>query len=68
MIDTKPCPECGKRMLLVDTGICQTTYPARYPQEWRCGCGQRDPAPARIEKTPDQLFMELWEKVNEPTA
>lgn len=64
MSGTKKCSECGKKMLLVDTGFCQTTYPAKYPQEWCCGCGHRVPAPTRVEKTQERIFMELWEEAN----
>lgn len=64
MPETKPC-SCGKKMLLVDTGVCYPSYPAQYPQEWHCGCGRREAAGIRMESTADERFMELWEKANE---
>lgn len=56
--ETKLCPQCGKKMLKIDTEVASMSYAPRYPCRWWCGgCdlyGEPVMASARI----------LWEELN----
>lgn len=62
--DPKPCPSCGKLMLIVSTGALRASNPVQSQYEWFCGCGHRERGPWLREKTADQLCMEAWRKLN----
>lgn len=64
MMETKDC-ECGKKMILVGTGIVLTSIPLQYPQEWWCGgCKRKEDGTTIIEKTFEQIIMDRWEQAN----
>lgn len=60
---TKPCPSCGKLMVLVAKGFALMTSPPRYPQLWRCGCGHFEDGPT-LRGRDD--FMDRWNAANSP--
>ena len=64
MSNSKLCPNCGKKMIKVGTGIVLTSYPPQYPQTWWCGCGHEEPAETLTEKTEYHLNLEEWNKIN----
>jgi hypothetical protein len=61
---THPCPQCGKKMLLIPTGKVMASDPPGICQEYRCGCGYRLPATTKYGKSVDELFMRAWEQEN----
>ena len=64
--DAKVCPKCGKSMIRWATGEVLLSYPAQYPWEWRCGCGNRERGGIERGKTEGEIFREAWEAVNTP--
>lgn len=64
---TKPC-ECGKRMILVETGLVLASIPERYVREWWCGgCGRKETAPPRVAENKDAVEYRRWESANRET-
>lgn len=62
--ETKLC-KCGKKMILISTGVVLTSYPPIYPRNWWCGgCGNREPGPAERGETTEELNMRSWQKAN----
>ncbi len=60
--DTRPCG-CGKKMILVSTGITLTSYPAQHPTLWKCyGCGAAEKGPIFQEQTTEQAQRQRWEE------
>jgi hypothetical protein len=65
--ETKECPKCHKKMIMMSAGCVLTSYPPQYPMLWWCGCGHTETGPTIRGKTDEELRREEWEKVNAPT-
>ena len=63
--ETKPCGVCGKLMIQWFTGIIRPANPIEREYVWKCGCGNVEPGDWVKDKTPNQIFMEVWEHANE---
>lgn len=62
--ETKSCA-CGKKMILIGTGMVLTSYPPVYPQKWWCGgCGNQEAGPSLRGETAEQQRMRLWKEAN----
>lgn len=62
-METKLC-KCGHNMIKQSTGIVHLTYPPQYPMIWKCACGNTEEAETVRGKTDEDVFMELWRRVN----
>lgn len=62
------CPKCGKVMIKRFANICLTSYPAKYPWHWWCGCGNTEVGGIVVGKTQEQICREEWEKANDPAG
>ncbi|KKN81042.1 hypothetical protein LCGC14_0322610 [marine sediment metagenome] len=67
MPDNKQCPKCSAKMIQWDTGAVILTEPAKYPWNWRCGCGHSEKGGARTGQTEEQRFQAEWEQQQEAT-
>lgn len=62
--ETKPC-QCGKKMILISTGIVLTCYPPIYPRIWWCGgCGAKEEGTPVRGETVEGKNMRLWKEAN----
>jgi hypothetical protein len=61
---TKPCPECGKKMVRKFGMGTLDTWPAQRGWGWWCGCGHTEHGGVESDKTPDQIAHEKWEEAN----
>lgn len=66
-METKKCPECGKRMIHWHGGNMR--YAVHYRDlpgydlvgtYWRCGCGHCEDDDGRRALTEDELFEAIW--------
>jgi len=66
--ETKPCPRCGKRMILIPAGVIYPTDPPRWPHLWWCGCGHCEPGPTLREGSRAMArraaWRAVWERAN----
>ena len=63
----KECPQCEKYMILCEDNKVLTTFPAQYPQEWKCLCGHKESWAVRREKIYDSSedFIKNWQEVQD---
>jgi hypothetical protein len=63
-IESRPCSECAAWMVRRPTGVVLPTSPPRFPTEWWCACGHREPADVELGKTMDEESYGWWQAVN----
>jgi hypothetical protein len=63
-IETKPCPQCGKKMIKRYNRILPS-YPPLYPWEWWCGCGHVEEGGCERGSTLEEQSMSLWKAANQ---
>lgn len=62
--ETTPCV-CGKKMVMVYTGLTYSSFPGQRQRMWKCfGCGVSLPAPNERIVSPIDLDRQRWERVN----
>lgn len=61
---TKPCPDCGKLMIEVDSGVVTASIPPFGSLFWRCyGCGHIEHSRLRQPEYRD-YDRERWQRAN----
>lgn len=60
-VETKPCPQCGKRMIKESTGTVLASNPPQYPMMWWCACGHREDAETVRGTTETDRRRARWE-------
>lgn len=65
MTQTKPC-QCGKKMILIPTGIVLTAYPPQYPHIWWCKCGNEEFYGNISGATQGDVTEQMWELAQDP--
>ncbi len=65
MNETKPCPNCGAKMIKERTGISTAACPPHIYLEWWCGCGHKEDAGYVRPPTEHEQRMERWKRLNE---
>lgn len=64
--ETKPCPQCGKKMI---QRAANMVLPLGWKGElhgwiWWCGCGHEEPGGKWLVKSFEALEQERWEAAN----
>ena len=62
-MEEKLCPNCGLKMLQVDTGTCLPTNPPQYPWYWWCG-GCNHSEEGGVKRGQWLTLKEQWERLN----
>lgn len=57
------CENCSKWAIKVPTGVVLTSYPAQYPQMWKCACGWSQEAGTTMELSNEEVFKRNWNLV-----
>ena len=72
-MQTKPCPDCGAKMILVFAMVLPNSDPPKASMDWFCGCGHWEIGPtfalARLWRgaDPGDTRLAEWKKANERT-
>ena len=59
---TKPCPKCGRKMILYETGTVLMSYPCQHERMWWCGCGHVMEAPPRKMGREQDVLRKAWKE------
>jgi len=64
-IETKPCPQCGKRMIKRCVVAIYLIDPPLLPSFWWCKCGRWEEAGIERGKTISGFYEWIWELANQ---